>query len=181
VLVTAAFALLSGSVLAILFFGQDLAVLVAEAFGMDTVFGAVWSVVQGLAMLLLAVVGFELVYNFAPAATPADRVWLTPGAVFGVALWLGASLGFRLYLTYFGYYSRTYGSLGAVILLLLWFYLTGAAILIGGEINSEIVTGGHAPPAPDAEAGRDAEQAEGVYSRERPSTPAPGDVREDRP
>jgi membrane protein len=179
VLVTAAFALLAGAVLAILFFGQDLAVLVADALGMDAVFGAVWTVVQGLAMLLLAVVGFELVYNFAPAATPADRVWLTPGAVFGVALWLGASLGFRLYLTYFGYYSRTYGSLGAVILLLLWFYLTGAAILIGGEINSEIVTGGHAPPAP--EDGPGGEQAEGVYSRERPSTPAPGDLREDRP
>ena len=97
VLVTAAFALLAGAVLAILFFGQDLAVLVADALGMDTVFGAVWTVVQGLAMLLLAVVGFELVYNFAPAATPADRVWLTPGAVFGVALWLGASLGFLVY------------------------------------------------------------------------------------
>jgi len=180
VLVTAAFALLAGAVLAIFFFGQDLAVLVADALGMDTVFGAVWTVVQGLAMLLLAVIGFELVYNFAPAATPADRVWLTPGAVFGVALWLGASLGFRLYLTYFGYYSRTYGSLGAVILLLLWFYLTGAAILIGGEINSEIVTGGHARPAPERREERE-EQTESVYSRERSSTPVPDHVPEDRP
>lgn len=141
VLVTAVFAVLSAAVLAVLLFGEHLAVLLAEALGMHAVFGAVWAVVQGLAMLVLAVLAFDLIYNFAPATTPADRVWLTPGAVFGVALWLGASLGFRLYLIYFGYYSRIYGSLGAVILLLLWFYLTGAALLIGGEVNSEIVTG----------------------------------------
>lgn len=146
VLVTAVFATLLGTVLAIFFFGEHFAVLFADLLGMDTVFGAVWTVVQGLAMLVLAVLGFDLVYNFAPAARPADRVWLTPGAVFGVALWLGASQGFRLYLEFFGYYSRIYGSLGAVILLLLWFYLTGAAILIGGEINSEIVAGEAAAP-----------------------------------
>lgn len=150
--VTAMFAVLLGTVLAIFFFGEHFAVLVAGALGMDVVFGATWTVAQGLAMVVLAVLGFDLVYNFAPAAGPADRVWLTPGAVFGVVLWLGASLGFRVYLDFFSYYSRIYGSLGAVILLLLWFYLTGAAILIGGEINSEIVAGasardGNAPPA----------------------------------
>lgn len=139
VLVTAVFAVLLGTVLATLFFGEHFAVVAAGALGMDVVGGAIWTVVQGLAMVVLAVLGFDLVYNFAPAARPADRVWLTPGAVFGVALWLAASLGFRVYLGYFGYYSRIYGSLGAVILLLLWFYLTGAAILIGGEVNSEVV------------------------------------------
>jgi membrane protein len=152
VLVTAVFTLLSTAVLAVFFFGEHLAVLIANALGMDIVFGAVWTVVQGLAMVVLAALGFDLVYNFAPAAAPADRVWLTPGAVFGVAIWLGASLGLRLYLTYFGYYSRIYGSLGAVILLLLWFYLTGAAILIGGEVNSEIAGGAAASGnAPDGE------------------------------
>ena len=186
VAVTAAFALLSGTVLAIFFFGEHLAVLVAEALGWDVALGAAWAVVQGLAMVLFAVLGFELVYNFAPAATPADRVWLTPGAVFGVALWFGASLGFRLYLHYFGFYSRIYGSLGAVIVLLLWFYLTGAAILIGGEINSEIVTGGHAPPAPEEHPSEDrgpdgrGEESETVYSSGRPST-TPVRVPEDHP
>jgi membrane protein len=182
VVVTAAFALLSGLVLAIFFFGEHLAVLIAEALGWDVSLGAAWAVFQGLAMVLFAVLGFELVYNFAPAATPTDRVWLTPGAVFGVALWLGASLGFRVYLDYFGYYSRIYGSLGAVIVLLLWFYLTGAAILIGGEINSEIVTGGHGPPAPEPEAGapENEEEPQTVYSSDRPPT-APVHLPEDRP
>jgi membrane protein len=53
-------------------------------------------------------------------------------------LWLVVSFGFRAYLSYFNSYNATYGSLGAVIILMLWFYLTGAAILIGGEVNSEI-------------------------------------------
>ena len=48
------------------------------------------------------------------------------------------SLGFRLYLHFFNSYSATYGSLGALIILMLWFYLTGAAILLGGEINCEL-------------------------------------------
>jgi membrane protein len=56
-------------------------------------------------------------------------------AVVGVALWLVASLGFRVYLHFFNSYSATYGSLGAVIILMLWLYITGFAILIGGEVN----------------------------------------------
>ena len=63
---------------------------------------------------------------------------MLPGLVVGVALWLAGSLGFRLYLRYFNTYNAVYGSLGAVIILMLWFYLTGAAILVGGEVNSEI-------------------------------------------
>ena len=55
-----------------------------------------------------------------------------------VLLWLLVSLGFRLYLHFFNSYSATYGSLGALIVLMLWFYLTGAAILFGGEINCEL-------------------------------------------
>ncbi|HYG08693.1 MAG TPA: YhjD/YihY/BrkB family envelope integrity protein, partial [Pyrinomonadaceae bacterium] len=64
--------------------------------------------------------------------------WVSPGAAIAVALWLVVSFGFRAYLSYFNSYNATYGSLGAVIILMLWFYLTGAAILIGGEVNSEI-------------------------------------------
>jgi membrane protein len=64
--------------------------------------------------------------------------WITPGSLMGVVIWLGASILFRVYLHYFNSYSKTYGSLGAVIVLLLWLYITGLAILLGGEINSEI-------------------------------------------
>ena len=63
---------------------------------------------------------------------------LMPGTFVGVAVWLIATAVFRLYLSYFGAYGKTYGSLGAVIILMLWLYLSGAAILIGGVVNSEI-------------------------------------------
>jgi membrane protein len=73
-----------------------------------------------------------------------------PGTFVAVALWLAATGLFRLYLTYFDSYSKTYGSLGAVIVLMLWLYLSGAAILIGGEVNSEIRKAAAAAGAPTA-------------------------------
>jgi len=69
--------------------------------------------------------------------TDYRRRWFSPGVVIAIALWVLVSLGFRLYLHFFNSYSATYGSLGALIILMLWFYLTGAAILLGGEINCE--------------------------------------------
>ena len=61
-----------------------------------------------------------------------------PGTVVGVALWLMVSFGFKLYLSLFDHFTITYGSIGAVIILLLWLYLSGTAILIGRTVNSEI-------------------------------------------
>jgi membrane protein len=81
---------------------------------------------------------FALVYYFAPDTKEQSWKWLTPGAAIGVALWLLVSIAFRVYLHFFDSYSATYGSLGAVIILMLWLYFTGAAVLIGGEVNSEI-------------------------------------------
>jgi membrane protein len=62
--------------------------------------------------------------------------WTTAGANVGIVLWLILSFGFRLYLQYFDTYARTYGSLGAMIVLMLWLYLTALVILIGGAINA---------------------------------------------
>jgi len=84
------------------------------------------------------ILAFALIYFFAPDFHEQAWKWLTPGAAIGVALWLLVSIAFRLYLHFFDSYSATYGSLGAVIILMLWLYFTGAAVLIGGEINSEI-------------------------------------------
>jgi len=79
---------------------------------------------------------FALLYNFAPNHDPFKWKWITPGAVIGVILWILFSFGFRLYLRYFDSYAATYGSLGAMIILLLWLYLTALVILIGGAINA---------------------------------------------
>jgi membrane protein len=80
-------------------------------------------------------VSFSLVYYFAPDIEERKWFWVTPGSVAGVVLWLLASIGFRFYLHFFNNYSATYGFLGAVVILMLWLYITGFAILIGGEVN----------------------------------------------
>ena len=78
---------------------------------------------------------YSMVYYFAPNLEERKWYWVTPGAAVGVSLWLLASVGFRLYLRFFNTYTATYGSLGAVIILLLWLYITGFAIVVGGEVN----------------------------------------------
>ena len=91
----------------------------------------------GVAMALLAL-SFAIIYYWAPDFRTRRWQLLTPGAAIGILGWLIASLGFRLYLHYFNSFSVTYGSLGAVIILLTWFYITGLMLLLGAEINSEI-------------------------------------------
>lgn len=91
-----------------------------------------------IAASLLMVLSFEVMYHFCPDVQNRKWRWFTPGGLVGLLGWVAGSLGLRVYLHYFNSYSVTYGSLGAVIILLLWFYLTGAMILLGGEVNSEI-------------------------------------------
>jgi membrane protein len=81
---------------------------------------------------------FALIYYFGPDVKVSHWHWLTPGAAIGMLGWLVASLGLRVYVHYINNYSATYGSLGTVIILLTWFYLSGLMLLLGGEINSEI-------------------------------------------
>jgi membrane protein len=90
-----------------------------------------------VAMVLLAL-AFAVIYYWAPNVKIRCWHWLTPGGAIGLAGWLLCSLGLRVYLHYFPSYSLTYGSLGAVIILLTWFYITGLMLLLGAEINSEI-------------------------------------------
>ena len=114
--------------------GQGLAV----HLGLGEVFRVAWKVLQWPVSFAAMFVAFSLVYYLGPNLEHRKWYWVTPGSAAGVALWLLASLGFRLYLHFFNSYSATYGSLGAVIILMLWLYITGFAILTGGEINSII-------------------------------------------
>jgi len=95
--------------------------------------------VVAVGMLILL---FELIYYYAPDIPKKRWRWLTPGAAVGIAGWFLASLGLRVYLHFFNNFSVTYGSLGAVIILLTWFYITGLMLLLGAEINSEIEAAG---------------------------------------
>jgi len=118
--------------------GGKIAEWLAAHYGFGPVFPTAWKIVQWPVVFAAMIFAFALIYYFAPDFRKQAWVWLTPGAAIGVVLWLLVSLGFRVYLHFFDSYSATYGSLGAVIVLMLWLYFTGAAVLIGGEINSEI-------------------------------------------
>jgi len=119
-------------------------------FGLGSTFPVAWKILQWPFVLFCMTLAFALIYYFAPDLHDQKWTWLTPGSAIGVALWLLVSIAFRLYLSFFDSYSATYGSLGAVIILMLWLYLTGTAVLIGGEINSEIEHAAAEQGEPDA-------------------------------
>jgi membrane protein len=93
--------------------------------------------ISWVSIILLLTLFFAVIYYFAPNVKRSQWHWLTPGAAFGIVGWIAASIGLRVYVHLFNY-SATYGGLGAVIILLTWFYLTGLMLLLGAEINSEI-------------------------------------------
>jgi membrane protein len=138
-LLTVVFAALLVSALVVMIAGGVIGEALARRVGLGPLFAVLWRLLQWPLIFVFLVISFEIVYNYAPnVGKHARREWWTPGAITGVVLWLGASYGLRLYLVYVHTYSRAYGGLGGVILLLVWFYLTGFAILMGGEVNSEI-------------------------------------------
>jgi membrane protein len=121
--------------LVLVLYGGKIGQLVASQIGLGDIFRIAWKVLQWPLAFAAMFFSYSIIYYFAPNLEERKWHWVTPGAVLGVALWLIASLGFRLYLHFFNSYSATYGSLGAVIILMLWLYITGFAILIGGEAN----------------------------------------------
>jgi membrane protein len=117
--------------------GSDLAAWASERIGAGATFERVWSIAQWPLAFALVVFGVDLVYYYAPNAD-TEWVWVTPGALLATVLWLTTSITFRFYVRNFSDYSAVYGAIGGVIVLLLWFYLSGFAILIGAELNAEI-------------------------------------------
>jgi len=136
--------------LVIVLYGGKLADFLANTYGLGGSFTLAWKVLQWPLVLFFLSLGFALIYYWAPDVKDQNWRWVTPGSVVAVVLWLFVSFAFRIYLHFFNSYSKTYGSLGAVIILMLWFYLTGAAILIGGEVNSDIEAAAARAGAPAA-------------------------------
>jgi membrane protein len=118
----------------------------AETLGRTTGWGApfewTWLILQWPLVFVLVTSGIGLIYYFGPDADQ-DWVWITPGAVAATILWLLISLMFKLYVANFTDYEGSYGTVGGVIVVLLWFYVSGIAILTGAELNAEIE---HASP-----------------------------------
>jgi membrane protein len=151
----------------------------ASMVGMGPAFAAVWNVARWPIALALVAFGVGLVYYFAPDAEQ-DWEWITPGAVVATVLWLVASLGFKFYVANFANYNESYGSLGGVIILMLWFYISALAIILGAEMNAEIEHAsphgkdpGEKVPGERKKIGRAAQREWEKRQRERQAAPPP--------
>lgn len=123
-------------------FGPTLAAWLGNTTGLGKPFEWTWNVIQWPLAFGLITLAIGLVYYFGPDADQ-DWAWITPGAVAATVLWLIVSLLFKLYVVNFTDYEASYGAIGGVIVLLLWFYVSSIALLTGAELNSEIE---HASP-----------------------------------
>jgi len=112
--------------------------------------------VEWLALVLTVSFCFAMLYRFAPDVRDHEWRWSTPGAVCALLLWLGATFAARIYFDRVNNYSRAYGQLNGVVMLLLWLYVTNGAILIGGEMNSEIQNSVQSRNGPGGRSGPDA-------------------------
>jgi membrane protein len=128
--------------LALIMAGPAIGERAAASFGFGSVFTQIWNIVQLPVVFILVTLGVAIVYYYAPDAEQ-DWIWITPGSVLATLLWILSSIGFRFYITNFTSYNATYGAIGGVIVLLLWFYVSSLAILAGAELNAEIE---HASP-----------------------------------
>src|SRR5207237_10031561 len=125
---TIALSILSLSAFVLVLFGVHIANAIAAHLAFGSFFKLTWQIIQWPLVLVFVLFAFALIYYVAPDLKVRRWYWITPGSMLAVLLWLLVSFAFRLYLHYFNSYSATYGSLGAVIILMLWFYLTGAAV-----------------------------------------------------
>jgi membrane protein len=132
----------------LIMFGDRLSILLSGSLGLRSPMLSLLQAGDYLIGLTLLFVGIEAAYYFGPD-TNQKWQWITPGAVFAVFTTAVGSALFSLYLRLGPSYSATYGSLGAVIVLMLWLYLVGLGVLIGGEINGaiEAATGVRKPQA----------------------------------
>jgi membrane protein len=128
--------------MALIILGPTIADYLAQNLGFGPVFAWTWKIVQWPIVFVLVAVAIGLVYYHAPDADQ-EWEWITPGSVVATTLWVLVSLGLKLYLGLAGSYSATYGVIGGVMVLMLWFYLSGLVILIGAELNAVIE---HASP-----------------------------------
>lgn len=138
------------SALAIILAGDAVANYTSSALGLGLAATWAWKIVQWPIALFFIAMIFSITYYFAPDVEQRHWQWLTPGAVVGMTTWIIASVALRIYLHFFNSYSATYGSLGAVIILLTWFYVTGLMLLLGAEVNAEIENAAAKRGEPDA-------------------------------
>ena len=122
--------------LGVVFYGGKFISLILDSISLPIQSPIFLGILQVVTVLVVLTIVFALLYNYLPKHKETKWIWITPGAILAILLWLAVSYGFKLYLGYFNTYDKTYGSLGAVIILMLWLYLTAFVILFGGSINA---------------------------------------------
>ena len=122
----------------LLVLGPQIGTTIANIFGLEDTFLLVWDIARWPAALFFMVLTVALLYYFAPDVEQPFR-WITPGGLIGVLLWVLASVAFNFYVSNFGSYNQTYGSIGAVIVLLLYLYISSLTILFGATLNATLV------------------------------------------
>lgn len=138
------------AVLAFVGMGPVVAMLIKAAF---------W-----IGLIALTIVGLSVLYRFAPSRDAPKWKWTSVGAVSGCLLWLAASASFAFYVSNFGYYNQSFGTLAGVVMLLMWFWISAYIILMGAELNAEL----EAQTCADTTAGRD--KAIGTRDAEKADT-----------
>lgn len=128
--------ILTAIVLAIVFYGWQLVQMALGGIGLTVTSPLVLVTIQWISTLLIMLFACEIIYNLLPDFEKFRWIWVTYGSIVAIVLWIVLTTGFRIYLEYFNSYNKTYGSLGAVIIMMLWLYLTATALMIGGSINA---------------------------------------------
>jgi membrane protein len=135
----AAVAVLGGAASALVVFGAQVGRAIDGAVPVaGTLFVAAWTAVRWVAAVVLVMTLFAVIYWIGPNRESPRWKWLSPGALVGTAVWVLASLAFSLFTSHFGSYGRTYGAFAGVAILIFWLYVSGAAVLLGAEINAEV-------------------------------------------
>jgi membrane protein len=138
---------LSVAVLVMVFLGGEVARELFDEIGLGRTAGAVWTWVRWPLAVVVTMAIFSYVYAVAPDHQRPFRL-ISPGAVLAVLVWIAASAGFFFYVDNFGSYNAVYGAFAAVVILLLWLYLTNVAMLLGAELNAVLEDRGASSPAP---------------------------------
>jgi membrane protein len=111
---------------------------VAKPIGLGGVAVTVWDIAKWPAVLVIVMSMLAVLYYWAPNVRPPAFRWITPGSVAAVVVWVIASAGFAVYVANFGSYDKAYGSLGGVVVLLVWLWISNIAVLLGAELNAEV-------------------------------------------
>ena len=118
--------------------GEPIGQAIADVFGLGYLFELIWNVARWPVALFFLIFTVALLYYLAPDVNQPFR-WITPGGLIGVVLWVLASIAFSFYVNNFGSYDKTYGSIGVVIILLLYLYISSLTILFGATLNAILV------------------------------------------